>query len=114
MNFSISKFHFMQEWVDERLTWNKSQYFGMDKIRIPCNKLWVCMSKLLIRRRFLIIFISILAAGHGPLQLSRRLHPRLRTGQIGGRLERPCVLVTAGQTPLHLPNRNSKLSTPNA
>ena len=29
------------EWIDERLVWNRSDYNNLDKIRIPCNRLWV-------------------------------------------------------------------------
>ena len=30
-----------QEWIDERLQWNESEYNNLDKIRIPCNRIWV-------------------------------------------------------------------------
>lgn len=30
-----------QEWKDERLTWNKSEFNNLDKIRLPCNRLWL-------------------------------------------------------------------------
>ncbi|CAF0749300.1 unnamed protein product [Brachionus calyciflorus] len=30
-----------QEWKDERLIWNKSEYNNLDKIRLPCNRLWL-------------------------------------------------------------------------
>ena len=28
-------------WVDERLRWNKSEYNNLEKIRLPCNRIWV-------------------------------------------------------------------------
>lgn len=30
-----------QEWIDERLQWNESEFNNLDKIRIPCNRIWV-------------------------------------------------------------------------
>lgn len=33
-----------QEWFDERLQWNQSEFNNLDKIRIPCNRIWVIFS----------------------------------------------------------------------
>ena len=30
-----------QEWVDELLVWDPSHYSGIDKIRIPCDLIWL-------------------------------------------------------------------------
>lgn len=30
-----------QEWFDERLVWNSSEFNNLDKIRLPCNRIWV-------------------------------------------------------------------------
>ncbi|XP_064620948.1 neuronal acetylcholine receptor subunit alpha-10-like [Lineus longissimus] len=30
-----------QEWTDEKLTWDKKKFNNIEKIRIPCNKLWL-------------------------------------------------------------------------
>lgn len=30
-----------EEWLDERLEWNSSKYNNLDKLRIPCSRLWV-------------------------------------------------------------------------
>jgi len=35
-----------QEWYDERLQWNSSEYNNLDKIRLPCNRIWVKNFKL--------------------------------------------------------------------
>lgn len=32
---------FDQEWVDEFLTWNPSDFGGIQKIRIPCQSIWL-------------------------------------------------------------------------
>lgn len=37
-----------QEWLDERLEWNKSDYNNLDKIRVPCNRIWVRLNLNLI------------------------------------------------------------------
>ena len=31
----------IKEWFDERLIWNQSDYNYLDKIRLPCNKIWL-------------------------------------------------------------------------
>jgi hypothetical protein len=36
----------LKEWVDERLAWNSSEYNNLDKIRIPCNRIWVILAKI--------------------------------------------------------------------
>lgn len=38
-----------QEWFDERLTWNRSAFNNLDKLRIPCERLWVCPIALIYR-----------------------------------------------------------------
>jgi len=29
-----------QKWIDYRLSWNKSEYGGVDSIRLPSNLVW--------------------------------------------------------------------------
>ncbi len=33
-----------QEWVDENLKWNSSDYSGLETINMPCNNLWVSLT----------------------------------------------------------------------
>lgn len=30
-----------QEWIDERLQWEPTDYSGLHTLRVPCDKLWL-------------------------------------------------------------------------
>lgn len=30
-----------QQWIDYRLAWNASDYYGIEIIRVPCNTVWL-------------------------------------------------------------------------
>jgi nicotinic acetylcholine receptor len=31
----------MQEWFDQRLVWNASDFNGLSTLRLPCSKIWL-------------------------------------------------------------------------
>lgn len=31
----------LQQWTDYRLSWNKSEYYDIDIIRVPCKTVWL-------------------------------------------------------------------------
>ena len=37
----IFSYTFQKMWLDERFRWNKGDFNNLDKVRLPCNRIWV-------------------------------------------------------------------------
>ena len=96
---------FPQEWIDEFLTWEPTDFGNITKIRVPCQSIWIpdivlynkysfhslhaACKNIFLQHKSALITVS---SQHGCPQC-RRLYPRLYVQQSGDRTERQCIII---------------------